>query len=57
MTEQQPMKMAAAEAIYETGENVGFSLFSLGTLDGSEETFRLRDPGPRVLPGHRLVQR
>jgi cytochrome d ubiquinol oxidase subunit I len=45
MTEQQPMKMAAAEAIYETGENVGFSLFSLGTLDGSEETFRLQIPG------------
>jgi cytochrome d ubiquinol oxidase subunit I len=45
MTEQQPMKMAAAEAIYETGENVGFSLFSWGTLDGSEETFRLQIPG------------
>ena len=45
MTEQQPMKMAAAEAIYETGENVGFSLFSLGTLDGSEETFRVQIPG------------
>jgi cytochrome bd ubiquinol oxidase subunit I len=39
------MKMAAAEAIYETGEGVGFSLFSLGTLDGSEETFRIEIPG------------
>jgi cytochrome d ubiquinol oxidase subunit I len=45
MTEQQPMKMAAAEAVYETGDNVGFSLFSLGTLDGSEETFRVQIPG------------
>ena len=45
MTEQQPMKMAAAEAIYETGDNVGFSLFSWGTLDGSEETFRVQIPG------------
>jgi cytochrome d ubiquinol oxidase subunit I len=45
MTEQQPMKMAAAEAIYESGENVGLSLFSLGTLDGSRETFRVQIPG------------
>jgi cytochrome d ubiquinol oxidase subunit I len=44
MTEQQPMKMAAAEAIYETDSNVGFSVFSWGTLDG-EETFRLQVPG------------
>jgi cytochrome bd ubiquinol oxidase subunit I len=45
MTEQQPMKMAAAEAIYETGESVSFSIFSIGTLDGSEETFRIGIPG------------
>ena len=36
MTEQQPMKMAAAEALCETESNVAFSLFTIGTLDGSE---------------------
>jgi cytochrome d ubiquinol oxidase subunit I len=30
MTEQQPMKMAAAEALYETEKPAGFSLFALG---------------------------
>jgi cytochrome d ubiquinol oxidase subunit I len=44
MTEQQPMKMAAAEAVYETDDTVGFSLFSWGDLDGNE-TFRLEIPG------------
>ena len=45
MTEQQPMKMAAAEAIYETGENVGFSLFSLR----ARWTARKRRSGSRSL--------
>jgi cytochrome d ubiquinol oxidase subunit I len=43
MTEQQPMKMAAAEAIYQTDGRAGFSIFSLGNLQG-EETFRLQIP-------------
>jgi cytochrome d ubiquinol oxidase subunit I len=43
MTEQQPMKMAAAEAIYQDDRCAGFSLFSLGNLQG-EETFRLQIP-------------
>ncbi len=45
MTDQQPMKMAAAEAVWETQRNVGFSLFTIGTLDGRREVFSIRIPG------------
>jgi cytochrome bd ubiquinol oxidase subunit I len=45
MTEQQPMKMAAAEALYDTTDKAGFSLFTLGSLDGSEEIGSIRVPG------------
>ena len=45
MTEVQPMKMAAAEAQYETKDNAGFSVFTIGTLEGGEEVFSLRIPG------------
>ena len=45
MTEQQPMKMAAAEALYETSDNAPFSLFTLGTLDGSRSVFQIGLPG------------
>ena len=34
MTKQQPMKMAAAEALYQTKTGAPFSLFTIGTLDG-----------------------
>ena len=34
MTQQQPMKMAAAEALYNTESGAEFSLFALGTPDG-----------------------
>ena len=46
MTETQPMKMAAAEAHYETssGADASFSLFSLGTPDGAHEIFSVRIP-------------
>jgi cytochrome d ubiquinol oxidase subunit I len=47
MTEQQPMKMAAAEALYDTVAPASFSLFTIGSLDGSEEPWSLRVP--RVL--------
>ena len=36
MTEQQPMKMAAAEALYDTTAPASFSLFTVGALDGGE---------------------
>lgn len=45
MTDQQPMKMAAAEALWETQQRAGFSLFTIGTLDGREEVFSIRIPG------------
>lgn len=46
MTEAQPMKMAAAEAMYatSTGADASFSIFSIGTPDGSEEVWSLRIP-------------
>ncbi|RJK97625.1 cytochrome ubiquinol oxidase subunit I [Vallicoccus soli] len=47
MTDQQPMKMAAAEALYETQAPASFSVLTLGSLDGSEELWSLRVP--RVL--------
>jgi cytochrome d ubiquinol oxidase subunit I len=45
MTEQQPMKMAAAEALYSTSQPASFSLFTVGPLDGSREIASLRVPG------------
>ncbi len=45
MTEVQPMKMAAAEALYDTEQPAGFSLFTLGSLDGSSEKFAIKVPG------------
>ncbi|MCB0984981.1 MAG: cytochrome ubiquinol oxidase subunit I, partial [Ilumatobacter sp.] len=41
----QPMKMAAAEAQYDTKDSASFSIFSIGTPDGKEETFAIRVPG------------
>ncbi len=44
MTEVQPMKMAAAEALYETTTGAPFSAFALGKLDGSEPFFSIDIP-------------
>jgi cytochrome d ubiquinol oxidase subunit I len=46
MVEAQPMKMAAAEALYTTatGINASFSVFTLGTPDGVSELFSVRIP-------------
>ncbi len=44
MTEQQPMKMAAAEALYETTDSAPFSLLTIGTLDGSRSVFQIDVP-------------
>ncbi|GAB3616988.1 cytochrome ubiquinol oxidase subunit I [Okibacterium endophyticum] len=46
MVATQPMKMAAAEAMYNTssGYDASFSLFTLGTPDGSSELFSIRVP-------------
>jgi cytochrome d ubiquinol oxidase subunit I len=45
MTQQQPMKMAAAEALYRTEQPASFSLVTIGTLDGSKEIWSIRVPG------------
>lgn len=44
MTQQQPMKMAAAEALYNTTESAPFSLLTIGTLDGSHSVFQIDIP-------------
>jgi cytochrome d ubiquinol oxidase subunit I len=45
MTEVQPMKMAAAEGLYETSDGCApFSLLTVGTPDGSEERFAVTVP-------------
>lgn len=44
MTEQQPMKMAAAEALYDTQASAPFSVFTVGTLDGSKSVFQIGIP-------------
>ena len=45
MVEQQPMKVAAAEALYQTQENAPLSLLSIGDLSGEEATTILEVPG------------
>jgi cytochrome bd ubiquinol oxidase subunit I len=45
MTQQQPMKMAAAEALYHTEQPAAFSLITIGTLDGSREVWSFKVPG------------
>ncbi|MGN6428156.1 cytochrome ubiquinol oxidase subunit I [uncultured Leifsonia sp.] len=46
MVQTQPMKMAAAEAMYNTstGADASFSIFTLGTPDGVHELFSIRIP-------------
>ena len=44
MTDVQPMKMAAAEALYETEQPASFSVFTVGTPDGKEEKFSITIP-------------
>ncbi|MFG1690214.1 cytochrome ubiquinol oxidase subunit I [Nonomuraea sp. NPDC049269] len=44
MTQTQPMKMAAAEALYETRQPAPFSLFTIGTLDGTKPIYQLEIP-------------
>lgn len=46
MVQTQPMKMAAAEAMFNSacGANASFSIFSIGTPDGTSEVWSLRVP-------------
>jgi cytochrome d ubiquinol oxidase subunit I len=44
MTKQQPMKMAAAEALYNTEQPASFSIFTVGSSTGAKEVFSVRIP-------------
>ena len=44
MTQVQPMKMAAAEALYETEQPASFSVITIGTPDGQHEVFAIKVP-------------
>ncbi|MGC5030894.1 cytochrome ubiquinol oxidase subunit I [Micromonospora sp. DT229] len=44
MTQVQPMKMAAAEGLYQTESPASFSVLTIGSLDGSRELFALKIP-------------
>ena len=44
MTRVQPMKMAAAEALYDTEQPASFSVITIGTPDGRRELFAIKVP-------------
>jgi cytochrome bd ubiquinol oxidase subunit I len=44
MVQTQPMKMAAAEALYNSEDPASFSLFTIGNPSGSQEVFSIRVP-------------
>ncbi len=49
MSEQQPMKMAAADAIFETQEGAGLSLFATGDMKGNPEGVNRNVEVPKLL--------
>ena len=49
MTKVQPMKMAAAEALYETKDGAGLSLFALGGLEKSPDKLDVNIEVPGLL--------
>jgi cytochrome d ubiquinol oxidase subunit I len=44
MVQIQPMKMAAAEALWNSEQPASFSLFTIGNLDGTSDVFSIRVP-------------
>jgi cytochrome d ubiquinol oxidase subunit I len=44
MVETQPMKMAAAEALYQSEDPASFSLLTIGDLSGHKQVFAIRLP-------------
>ena len=49
MTEQQPMKMAAADAVFETEDGVGLSLFATGDMKSNPEGVNRNIQVPNLL--------
>jgi cytochrome d ubiquinol oxidase subunit I len=45
MVQQQPMKVAAAEALYTSQENAPFSILSIGDVSGTDATTIIEVPG------------
>jgi len=45
MVQQQPMKMAAAEALYQSADHAPFSILSIGDLSGENATRIIEVPG------------
>jgi cytochrome d ubiquinol oxidase subunit I len=45
MVQQQPMKMAAAEGLYNTESSAGFSLLTIGNLEGTRAVSEIKIPG------------
>ena len=45
MVRAQPMKMASAEALYQSEDPASMSLFTVGDLSGRREVFAIRIPG------------
>lgn len=57
MSHLQPVKMAAAEALYHTETNASFSVVTIGSLDGSREVWSLKIPGVlSILSGQETVK-
>ncbi|HJE52633.1 MAG TPA: cytochrome ubiquinol oxidase subunit I [Tessaracoccus flavescens] len=57
MTDVQPMKMAAAEGLYETTKNAPFSVLTIGDLNGENATPIIEVPGLlSFLSGHEEVK-
>ena len=57
MTHVQPMKMAAAEGLFDTETNAGMRLFVIGDLDATKELFAIKVPGLLTLiSGEETVQ-
>lgn len=44
MVQTQPMKMAAAEALWNSQDPASFSLFTIGNLQGNQDVFSIRIP-------------
>lgn len=57
MTQVQPMKMAAAEGLFETTRNAPFSILTIGNRDGTEKVWAIEVPGLlSMMSGHEEVQ-
>ena len=57
MTRIQPMKMAAAEALWETEDPAAMSLFTIGNEKERRDVFAIRVPGSAELPRLQQVLR